>query len=278
MAFASVNLELLFITSIYPHDKNISDCMNIFRKKLSAEKAEMLGLLCAEGSHYKYIAIYNRFFPKRGRYYTTISTKEQIDFTNLNTKLLQYFQHLLNIVYNYNSKITGIPTSLKIHITKKNIIKDLLQYTDFGFDEWKVPNDVKIGTFNIKTAFVKGVYEGDGVKLQINKYGTPYLFFDMKNKNSLEELRILLSSIGITARINKNSKSMTRLLVYGIEDVMKFKKFINPKFKKVNLKLGWQKANRLHSGNAHQKWVESPAEREIVGPNPTPSSFFRKNK
>jgi len=43
--------------------------------------------------------------------------------------------------------------------------------------------------------------------------------------------------------------------------------------------LGWQKVNRLQPGNAHQEnWAESPAEREIGGPNPPPSSSFKAAK
>ena len=212
------------------------------KEDMSIEKAEILGLLCADGTHYKYISIENRFFPKRGKYYTTMNLKERIEFSNLNIKLLEHFQNLLKKVYNYHSKITGIPTSLKIHITKKAIIKDLLQYSDFGFNKWRVPEKIKNGSLNIKAAFIRGIYEGDGVKVQKNRYGSLYLFFDMKNRSSLEELQKLHTDLGITARINKNNKGMTRLLVYGIENVAKFKKLINPKYKKINFKkLGWQK-------------------------------------
>ncbi|MEM5793974.1 MAG: LAGLIDADG family homing endonuclease [Candidatus Aenigmatarchaeota archaeon] len=202
-------------------------------ESLTVEKAELIGLLCADGTHYHYISIYNRFYPKRGKYYTTISPKEQIEFGNLNIKLLKHFQKLLKIAYNYHPKITGTPKSLKIHISKKNIIKDLLQYTDFGSEKWKVPKEIKEGPFDVKAAFIRGVYEGDGVKLQTSKYGKPYLFFEMKNKPSLEDLKKLLQDIGINARINKNSNGMTRLIVYGFENITKFKKFIKPKYKKL---------------------------------------------
>lgn len=37
-------------------------------KQITPEKAEMLGLLCAEGTHYNYVSLENKFFERRGKY------------------------------------------------------------------------------------------------------------------------------------------------------------------------------------------------------------------
>jgi len=86
---------------------------------LNPEKAEILGLLCAEGSHYSYITVYNEFFKNRGRYYTLIRNVEAVEFTNLDDKLLQHFRNLMLKIYNYAPRPTGVNISMKIRIKKK---------------------------------------------------------------------------------------------------------------------------------------------------------------
>ena len=102
---------------------------------LSPEKAEILGLLCAEGTHYQYITQYFGFFKNRGKggkYYLRTQYIEAIEFTNLDDHLLRHFRKLMLRVYKYAPKPTGVKTSIKIRIKKKYVIKDLLKYTDLG--------------------------------------------------------------------------------------------------------------------------------------------------
>ncbi|MBI2542567.1 MAG: hypothetical protein HYW24_00045 [Candidatus Aenigmarchaeota archaeon] len=200
---------------------------------LTKEKAEILGLLCAEGTHYEYVSVETKFDKRRGKYYTHSRIREQIEFGNLNKLLLKHFQYLLINVYKYPTKITGIPTSLKIHITKKDIMKDLLKYTDFNSDRWSVPNEVLTGSLEIKAAFIRGLYEGDGTKLQFANKTTPYVDFHMKNPTGLDSVAILLKSLGVNTRFWKSDYG--RLVIYGLDDVRKFSRTIKPIFKRIKL-------------------------------------------
>ena len=125
-------------------------------QNLNPEKAEILGLLCAEGSYYNYLSVCNEFFKNRGKYYTIIKMIEAIEFTNLDWQLLTHFRNLMFSVYNYAPGTTGVKTSLKIRIKRKTIIEDLIKFTEFGCMKWKVPKELlknevkKLGKFSQK--------------------------------------------------------------------------------------------------------------------------------
>jgi len=132
---------------------------------MTPEKAEILGLLCAEGSHYKYTSTYKEFFKNRGingKYYQRTKNLELVEFTNLDNGLLQHFRNLMLQVYNYAPRPTGVKTSLKIRIVKKDVIKDLVGYTDFGCTKWGVPYEIEKSENNIKSSFIRGFFDGDG--------------------------------------------------------------------------------------------------------------------
>jgi intein/homing endonuclease len=199
---------------------------------ITKEKAEILGLLCSEGTHCcKYIPVETKFDKKRGKYYTYVRGREMIAFGNLNKLLLKHFQDLLLKVYKYPTKITGVPTSLKINITKNCIINDLLRYTDFGYAKWKIPEEIMNGSSGVKAAFIRGLYEGDGTKLQFS--WKPYIDFHMKNHEALKQLHSLLKSLGINSRFWKSDYG--RLAVYGLDDVKKFGKVTKPLYKRIEI-------------------------------------------
>lgn len=202
--------------------------------KLTPEKAEIIGLLCAEGCHFKYSST---FFRDRKRIAKRTQIKDYVDFTNLDKNLLQHFRNLLILVYDYAPKVTGVPTSLKIHILKKTVVKDLLSFTDFGFDKWRVPDKVMKSNKKIQASFIRGLYEGDGIKLQRAYKNCYYIGFHMKNKEGLKQLQALLENIGIGTRFWRDGykKETTKLIIYGISDVFKFKNIIKPKFKQITI-------------------------------------------
>ncbi|MBS3055691.1 MAG: hypothetical protein J4452_04370 [Candidatus Aenigmarchaeota archaeon] len=227
---------MVFATVIQTNS-NLFNPKNINQdSKISPELAEILGLLSSDGTYYKYLSFERRFFKKRGKYYFTIQEKERIDFGNTNFGLLKSFQKLLLKEFGYKTKITGkeIP---KINITKKSIIKDLLKFTYFGFDRWKVPQITFNSPNNVKASYVRGIYEGDGVKLQKNSNGFE-VRIEMMNKAGLEQIKILLLDLGINSSVSTCGKGMYRLYIRGIENITKFKEIIKPKFK--TIKLGWQ--------------------------------------
>jgi intein/homing endonuclease len=116
-------------------------------------------------------------------------------------------------------------------LIKKKFIYDLLRFTDFSCYKWSVPKQIINGSNGVKAAFIRGVYEGDGTKLQWRRR-IPYLEFHMYNIRGLKQIKELLLSLGIESKLYPYPK----LIIKGHKDVVKFSKIINPKFKRVDLK------------------------------------------
>lgn len=167
-------------------------------QKMCPEKAEILGLLCAEGSHYIYTTTWDCFFKNRGKngkYYTLTRTIEAIEFTNLNEGMLQHFRKLMLYVYNYAPRPTGIKTSMKIRIRKKSVIRDLLRYTDFGCMKWSVPNEIFKGNNKILAPFIRGLFDGDGT---FQRYA---IILTSINLKGVKKVSKALKLLGIKSRI-----------------------------------------------------------------------------
>jgi hypothetical protein len=68
---------------------------------ITPEKAEILGLLCAEGNYRGYISIYFEKNRKRKAVYLRECWKEIIEFSNTDISLLNHFVNLLFKEYGY---------------------------------------------------------------------------------------------------------------------------------------------------------------------------------
>ena len=201
---------------------------------ITPEKAEIIGLLCAEGSHYNYITVYNEFFKNRGKYYTLIRNVEAVEFTNLDEKLLHHFRNLMLKVYNYAPRPTGIKTSMKIRIKKKSVIEDLVKYTEFGSKKWRIPEDIFNSSIDIKSSFIRGLFDGDG---SITKYKIRLVSV---NKEGICGVKDLLNSIGIECRTGgplkvSGNRKPTYELIIPRRFILMYKNIISSNhYKKLN--------------------------------------------
>ncbi|MBN2042459.1 MAG: hypothetical protein JW754_01485 [Candidatus Aenigmarchaeota archaeon] len=205
-------------------------------QEMTPEKAEIIGLLCAEGTHYKYIAKYWGWSrdPNKKRYREQLT--EGIHFANMDVKLLERFRYLMNKSYNYSPRITGTSYNLKIQIKKKSVVNDILSHTEIGSLKWTVPESIANSNEKIMAAFIRGLYEGDGTKPMKVSKNVHFLYFNMKNYPSLKLVEKMLNRMGIKTRFWKNNtENMYKLVVYGIADINKFKKFINPRIKRIEI-------------------------------------------
>ncbi len=197
-------------------------------RKLSVGKAEILGLLCSEGTHHKYTTSYYGFFKNRGKsgkHYLRTQNIEAVEFTNLDKKLLNHFKQLMPFEYGYSPRVTGIATSLKVRLKKKFVIKDLLDYTDFGCLKWRVPEKIVKGIFDIKSAFIRGLFDGDG---SVNKWNVTYTSV---NRHGILSVQDLLKSIGIESKLTgpshqKGNRKPRYDLVIPKRDSLKYKALI----------------------------------------------------
>ena len=156
-------------------------------KNLTPEFAEILGLLCAEGSHIKsYCSYWGR---ERGkpRYYKN-KKSERMEFSNEDKLLLSHYQKLISKEFNYAPKITK---HNKINICRMPIIKLILSYTKLGHLKWRVPLPIMNSDKQIKISFLRGYFDGDGTASNLIRMFS-------SNKKGLEEVSYLLDQLSIT--------------------------------------------------------------------------------
>jgi len=193
------------------------------------EKAEIIGFLCAEGSHYKYDTSYYQYFKNRNKSYPIRQKIEAVEFTNNNRTLQRRFANLIKTVYNYKLNVHGVTSSQKITIKRKNVIKDLLSYTDFGCLRWNIPNEISKGSNEIKRSFIRGFFDGDG------SADRRRIRFASVNLKALKKLKKILESFNFNPKIygpykskKKNRKDIYEIYLMKKEEVNKFISFIKP--------------------------------------------------
>ncbi len=174
-------------------------------KNLTPEFAEIIGLLCAEGSH---IISYSSYFGKdrdKKRFYKN-DKSERIEFTNKDTKLLLHYSNLLLKQFDYSTRITK---HFKVNICKMSIIKNITSYTKLGHTNWKVPDFVLTSNDETKEAFIRGYFDGDGtISKSIRFFST--------NNNGLNQVFQLLVDLGFKPYFEKPMLKENRKPLYVI--------------------------------------------------------------
>gem|GEM_PF-1253484 len=168
--------------------------------KVTVEKlAEVLGLLCAEGSHSIYVSEYLQYDKRRKKAYPRRQTIESIEFTNYDTSLMTHFTKLMHDLFTYSVPVTGTKRNKKARIRKKEVMKKLLEYTDFGHKKWRVPDFIKSGNHSIKAAFLRGLFDGDG-SVDFKIHGRVRL--TSVNSDALKDVKTLLDDLKIVSTLN----------------------------------------------------------------------------
>lgn len=181
-------------------------------------KAEIIGLLCAEGCHRDYYIDYREFDNRRGKYY---SRKRKhckiIEFSNKHLQLLHHFRKLLRAAYSYDTCLSGgFKGVKKVTIGKHLIIDDLVKHTAFGVLKWRVPSSVLKGRRQVKAAFIRGYFDGDGSISFVKRSGYPILTLTSSNRTGLKQVSSLLSEFKILHATYGPYKRKGRLPVYKI--------------------------------------------------------------
>ena len=159
--------------------------------KISVELAEILGLLCAEGSH---IVSYSSYWEKnRGvMRFRRNKKSERIEFYNKDKKLLIHYNQLLlkEFGIQHNETKHG-----KINIGNRKVISEIIQHTKLGHLSWSVPSSVIQSNKIVKLRFVRGFFDGDGTAINVarffstNKKGLgqiSQLLFDLNYKHTIQ--------------------------------------------------------------------------------------------
>ncbi|PIN79676.1 hypothetical protein COV16_02885 [Candidatus Woesearchaeota archaeon CG10_big_fil_rev_8_21_14_0_10_34_8] len=189
---------------------------------ISTNLAEILGLLASEGSH---VISYSSYWEKyRGKFrYRKNKKQERIEFYNKDKKLLFHYKNLIDSEFNISSRITKHG---KINLGRKEVIKTIIEHTELGHLFWYVPKSVIKGNREIKLAFLKGFFDGDGSAV---KSGARFF---STNKKGISQISRLLSDLKFTHNMQKPLIKKNRKPLYCIQltskDSKRFIRIIKP--------------------------------------------------
>lgn len=192
----------------FPHLPKTKASNHFFLPSVFSKSFFMLYRLCAEGCYIDSINYYYAYDKRRDRIYFRKHRQIRIEFGNKNQKILDRFQDLVFAEYNYKSS----RATDRIKICKRNIIYDILSYTQLGHSSWTVPKAILNCSKIVKIAFLKGYFDGDGT------LSNRCRFFST-NKGSLQKVSQLLKTIKIGhifhgPTLKENKKPMYEVYIY----------------------------------------------------------------
>ena len=183
---------------------------------MSAERANIFGLLCSDGNYRSYISRYVEFDKRSNKYYKRVKNTRILEFANTNFMLLKKFQKLLYFVYKYKPNITLSNNNVfRVCITKHYVIDDIIKDVNLGNNKWSIPKFVMDGNKNIKIGFIKGFFDGDG-SVDFTKNKTPRIRIPSTNLMGLKQIKIVLNKLKIESNFNGPYKRENRKDGYEI--------------------------------------------------------------
>ncbi|MAF99470.1 MAG: hypothetical protein CMH61_02560 [Nanoarchaeota archaeon] len=196
---------------------------------VTKELAEILGLLCAEGCH---VLSHSSYWGKdkgKKRYYKN-QKSERIEFYNKDEKLLFHYKNLLLKEFDYNPNITKHG---KINICKVLIIRNILCHTALGHLKWQIPKSVTNSDKEIKIAFLRGFFDGDGTASGcVRMFSTNY--------PGIKQLSQLLNDLSfkhtIQGPIIKDGRKPSYIIQISRKEEERFLKGVDPISKRPDLR------------------------------------------
>jgi len=188
-------------------------------KKLSLEKAYILGVLCGDG-----FLTYNS---SKSMYQIGLSAVDKEFVNEFRNNLLQVYR--LNPTKEvYISKISNWNNQSKTRLCSREACEDLLYYGKFGVKKWRVPEQIKRADLDIKSQFIKGFFDSEG---NVDEKSKRVRIFSI-NRDGLEGIQALLDNFGIRSKIhyrnNKRPRSTSyKLSIQDRKSIELFDKYIN---------------------------------------------------
>jgi intein/homing endonuclease len=167
--------------------------------------------------------------------------RDTIRYFNQEMDLINDFSKSVHAVFGINcGKIYHGKTCLHIGFRNKKIAKGLSEYS-FGSKNWFVPAFVFEGSKKVIAAYLQAFFDDEGSAVfSKRKWGhNRSVQMQSINKNGLRQLRALLLTLGILAKLNGPYKEKYyELKITGKENLIKFSKEVNfvHKRKRENLK------------------------------------------
>lgn len=200
-----------------PFQEKILSKIPVESKLLTKEKAYVLGVLCGDG----YIRIH-----KSGQFLVGLNVCDE-DFAD-------EFRRCLQVVYRLNpsknlrkvrfTNYTNTPKpSYYINLTSKLVVMDLLRYAkSFKTKDWKVPKEIINSDLEIKSAFIRGIFDSEG-SITLKKPSGAYLTVCSGNVKSLLKVRkILKNDFDINLVTYYSEKDFLRIKSGGYDNIKNF--------------------------------------------------------
>ncbi|MEM5883042.1 MAG: LAGLIDADG family homing endonuclease [Candidatus Aenigmatarchaeota archaeon] len=175
-------------------------------KKLTPDKAYILGVLCGDGMLYKFLASYKNY--KFFNYYLGLRVVDK--------EFAKEFVNKIKNVYSVNATVSKIPAGIRktpvgylkckqqvlVSLRRKKIYEDLARYGKFTTYSWRVPQEIKNGSRLIISSFLRGFFDSEG-SVDISNGAVEACSF---NKEGLKDISFLLGKFGIFTKVKRAKK------------------------------------------------------------------------
>lgn len=176
---------------------------------MKKNKAYILGVLCGDGSLFKYKERgYQRFC---------------WGLSSIDKEFLEYFINQIELAFGIRYKLIEYDRNTKnlagkdvvkhyysVFCRKKEMYNELLSYSKtFRTKEWGVPLVIMKQNKKVKGMFLKGLFDSDGCivfEWKERKYRYPSIRFDSTNKEGIIQVKNLLEDLGIGCYISGSWK------------------------------------------------------------------------
>lgn len=187
-------------------------------KELSIEKGYVLGTLTGDGCVHA--------DPQRSSYQIILSVSDR-DFAKEFARCLEKVYDMKPTIREVNPEnpkelegriITPHRSLHRVVLSSKSAVNDILVYGEFKTYSWAVPERIKNSSEKIKGSYLSGYYDSEGSVAEHLDQGARYIRVFSTNRDGLEQIKNLLSSIGISSYFDAED----RLIIGKKEDLEKF--------------------------------------------------------
>ena len=202
---------------------------------LTIEKSYILGVLCGDG--------YLRINKSTGHYLVGLDVCDE-DFAD---KFRECLVNVYGLIPSKNKRIiksTNLCENPKpryvINLTSKLVVEDLLKYSkSFKTKEWTVPEEIFKSNLEIKSAFLRGLFDSEG-SASLKKPRGLYLSLCSWNKEPLLKIKEILKNDFDINLISVDEGAVMRLKSSGYRNAKNF-------FDKINFTIK-RKQDKLEKG------------------------------
>lgn len=152
--------------------------------------------------------------PQRQRY------SLYIGLSGISREYLRFYLKAVQTVTGKTYSITFLPSrnQYRVKVWDRRLIDFIMAQGDCSTRDWRIPNLIMNGEFELKRGFLNGFLDGDGYSHMRGKHVT--LGFRSVNREGLEDMKELLASLGIHSEVF--GKKVFDLIIYRLADARQY--------------------------------------------------------